>query len=154
MVMMDLRARIRWQEQGGNVTDEDLVEAACRMLNVGSRTRSFERLLGLFAPDAELVIDTPPFRGTWDRGGIETLVNTLPGDTVFGYCGALLDGSAVVGRFTADGLRVKPTLGRYALRRDGDRIERLELEIEPSRNSEPLEALASWQAAPEDDGPA
>ena len=92
MVMIDLQARIGWREQGSNVTDEDLVETACRMLNVGSRTRSFERLLGLFAPDAELVIDTPPFRATWDRGGIETLVNTLPEETVFGYCGALQDG--------------------------------------------------------------
>lgn len=133
------------------MNDEDLVEAACRMLNIGSRTRSFERLLGFLAPDAELVIGAPRFRATWDRGGIETLINTLPEDTVFGYYEALHDGSAVVGRFTVDGSWAEPTLGRYLLRRDGDRIERLELEIGPPANDEPPEALGLWSAAPEDD---
>jgi hypothetical protein len=149
--MIDLQARIRWLGQGSNVTDEDLVEAACRMLNIGSRTRSFEHLLGYLAPDAELVIGAPQFRATWDRRGIEVLVDALPEDAVFGYCEALHDGSAVVGRFTADSFRGEPTLGRYVLRRDGDRIERLELRIGPAPDDEAPEELASWLAAPQDD---
>lgn len=125
--MMCLQAGIGCRRQGSTVTDEDLVETTCRVINIGSRTRSFTPALELFAPDAELALETERFRLVRDRCGIEALISSLPEGTVFGYYEALREGDAVTGRFTAAGMGPEPALGRYLLRRAGDRIERLEI---------------------------
>jgi hypothetical protein len=109
-----------------------MVEAAFRKLNLRNGAASDQPALDCFAPDGELVVQAPHFRATWDRRGIDTLASVLPENAVFGYSGVLRDGSALVGRFTVGGLGPDPELGRYVLRCVGDRVEQLELQIEPS----------------------
>lgn len=144
--MIGPQAGMKWQRHGSRVTDEDLVEAAFRMLNKRSPAHSLEPGPDCLAPGGKLVIDTPDFQASLDWGGIQRLTSTLPEDAVFGYCEALRDGTTVIGRFTAGGFGPEPAFGRYMLRRRGDRIERLRLEIEPGLDRE-LSASMAWQPA-------
>ncbi len=144
--MMEPRAAMKWQRQGSSVIDEDLVEAAFGVLNRRDPPHSREPIPDVFALDGELVIDTPGFQTTVDREGIGRLTSTLPEAALFGYCEAFRNGGTIVGRFTAGGFGPNPAFGRYALQRRGNRVKRLELEIEPDLDRE-LSAGMAWPSS-------